>query len=111
LPIVKHPYAKLLSEEHRRYPAVIGKTLILQDKVTVTTEAPLKIQVVPEEQTLKTQAAEIQLRYATSKRKAEMQQTIRFLNPKVTPENILHLKDVVRIASNRGTKRFILTQD
>ena len=111
LPIVKHPYAELLSEERRRYPADIGKALSLEDKINVKTEAPFKIDTVPEEQTLKTEVAEIQLRYTQSKRKAEMNQTIRFLTPNVKPEDILHLKDVVRIASNRGPKRFILTQD
>ena len=111
LPIVKHPYAELLSEERRRYPADIGKALSLEDKVSVKTEAPFRINTVPEEQTLKTEVAEIQLRYTQSKRKAEMNQTIRFLTPNVKPEDILHLKDVVRIASNRGPKRFILTQD
>ncbi|MYB01608.1 DUF3857 domain-containing protein [Candidatus Poribacteria bacterium] len=110
LPLVKHPYAELLSEERRMYPAAIGKALTLEDKITVSTEAPFKIDIVPEEQTLKTEVAEIQLRYSKSKRKAEMHQTIRFLTPRVTPDYILHLKDVVRIASNRGTKRFILTQ-
>ncbi len=111
LPLVKHPYAELLSEERRMYPAAIGKALTLEDKITVSTEAPFKIEIVPEEQTLKTDVAEIQLRYAKSKRKAEMHQTIRFLIPRVTPDYILHLKDVVRIASNRGTKRFILIQE
>ena len=111
LPIVKHPYAELLSEERRRYPAAIGKALSLEDKVSVKTEAPFRINTVPEEQTLKTEVAEIQLRYTQSKRKAEMNQTIRFLTPNVKPEDILHLKDVVRIASNRGPKRFILTQE
>ena len=111
LPIVKHPYAELLSEERRTYPAVIGKALILEDKISVSTEAPYRIDTVPEAQILETEVAEIQIRYAQSKRKAEMHQTIRFLTPRVTPNNIQHLKDVVRIASNRGPKRFILTQD
>ena len=111
LPLVKHPYAELLSEENRMYPAVIGKALTFEDKITVRTEAPFKIDIVPEERTLKTEVAEIQLRYTKSKRKAEMHQTIRFLTPRVTPENILHLKEVVGVASNRGTKRFILTQE
>ena len=111
LPLVRHPYAELLSEERRMYPAAIGKALTLEDKITVSTEAPFKIDIVPEENALKTDVAEIQLRYSKSKRKAEMHQTIRFLTPRVTPDNILHLKDVVRIASNRGTKRFILMQE
>ena len=111
LPLVKHPYAELLSEERRMYPAAIGKALTLEDKITVRTEAPFNIDIVPEEQALKTEVADIQLRYTKSKRKAEMHQTIRFLTPRVTPEHILHLKDIVRIASNRGTKRFMLTQE
>ena len=111
LPLVKHPYAELLSEERRRYPAAIGKALSLEDKVSVSTEAPFRIDTVPQEQTLKTEVAEIQLRYTQSKRKAEMNQTIRFLTPNVKPDDILYLKDVVRIASNRGPKRFILTQE
>ncbi len=110
LPIVKHPYAELLSEERRMYPAVIGKALTLEDKISVSTDAPFRIDTVPEEQTLETEVAEIQIRYSHSKRKAEMHQTIRFLAPRVTPEDIYPLKDVVRIASNRGPKRFILTQ-
>ncbi|MYC75844.1 DUF3857 domain-containing protein [Candidatus Poribacteria bacterium] len=110
LPIVKHPYAELLSEERRVYPAVIGKALTLEDKINVSTEAPFRISTVPEEQTLETEVADIQIRYSQSKRKAEMHQTIRFLTPRVTPDNIYDLKDVVRIASNRGPKRFILTQ-
>ena len=111
LPIVKHPYAELLSEERRMYPAVIGKALTLEDKISVSTDAPFRIDTVPEDQTLETEIAEIQIRYAQSKRKAEMHQIIRFLTPRVTPDNIYHLKDVVRIASNRGPKRFILTQN
>jgi hypothetical protein len=92
------------------YPAVIGKALSLEDKVTVSTEGPFRIDTVPEEQTLKTEVAELQLRYTQSKRKAEMHQIVRFLTATVTPSNIEHLKEIVRAASNRGTKRFILTQ-
>ena len=110
LPIVKHPYAELLSEEGRMYSAVIGKALSLEDKVSVSAEGPFRIDTVPEEQTLKNEVAEIQLSYSQSKRKAEMHQSVRFLTPTVTPSNIEHLKEIVRAASNRGTKRFILTQ-
>ena len=110
LPLAKHPYAELLSEERRMYPTVIGKALSLEDKVTVSTEGPFRIDTVPEEQTLKTEVAELQLRYTQSKRKAEMHQIVRFLTPTITPSNIEHLKEIVRAASNRGTKRFILTQ-
>ena len=110
LPLAKHPYAELLSEENRMYSAVIGKALSLEDKVSVSTETPFRIDTVPEEQTLKNEIAEIQLRYTQSKRKAEMHQIVRFLSPTVTPGDIEHLKEIVRAASNRGTKRFILTQ-
>lgn len=110
LPIVKHPYAELLSEESRMYSAIIGKALSLEDKVSVSTEAPFRIDTVPEEQTLKNEIAEIQLRYTQSKRKAEMHQIVRFLTPIVKSNTIEHLKEIVRAASNRGTKRFILTQ-
>ena len=82
LPLVKHPYAELLSEERRMYPAAIGKALTLEDKITVSTEAPFKIDIVPEEKTLNTEVAEIQLRYAKSKRKAEMHQINPFPDPK-----------------------------
>lgn len=110
LPIVKHPYAELLSEESRMYSAIIGKALSLEDKVSVSTETPFRIDTVPEEQTLKNEIAEIQLRYTQSKRKAEMHQIVRFLTPVVKSNTIEHLKEIVRAASNRGTKRFILTQ-
>ncbi len=110
LPLAKHPYEELLSEENRMHPVVIGKALALEDKVNVSTEAPFRIDTLPEEQTLNNEVADIQLRYTRSKRKAEMHQIVRFLTPTVTPRDIGHLKAVVRVASNRGTKRFILTQ-
>lgn len=108
LPLVKHPYAELLSEEQRTHPAVIGKALVFEDKVGVHADAPFVIDTLPEAQTLKTDVAEIELAYTHSKRKAEMRQTISFYTPRVEPNQILQLKDVVRIASNRGPKRLIL---
>ena len=108
LPLVQHPYAELLSEEHRTHPAVIGKALIFDDKVSVHADAPFVIDTVPEAQTLRTDVAAIELAYTHSKRKAEMRQTVSFYTPRVEPSQIMHLKDVVRIASNRGPKRFIL---
>lgn len=108
LPLVQHPYAELLSEEHRTHPAVIGKALIFEDKVSVHADAPFVIDTVPEAQTLRTDVAAIELAYTHSKRKAEMRQTVSFYTPRVEPSQIMHLKDVVRIASNRGPKRFIL---
>lgn len=111
LPLAKHPYAELLSEELRTHPTVIGKALSFEDEVIVQADAPFIIDIVPQEQTLKTEVAEIHLTYTQSKRKAEMHQTVRFLTPTVEPSKIYHLKDVVRVASNRGSKRFILRQD
>lgn len=108
LPLVQHPYAELLSEEHRTHPAVIGKALIFEDKVSVHADAPFVIDTVPDAQTLRTDVAAIELAYTHSKRKAEMRQTVSFYTPRVEPSQIMHLKDVVRIASNRGPKRFIL---
>ncbi len=108
LPLVQHPYAELLSEEHRTHPAVIGKALIFEDKVGVHADAPFVIDTVPDAQTLRTDVAAIELAYTHSKRKAEMRQTVSFYTPRVEPSQIMHLKDVVRIASNRGPKRFIL---
>lgn len=111
LPLAKHPYAELLSEEQRTHSAVIGKAVSFEDKISVHTDAPFRIDTVPDVQTLKNEVAEIQLSYTQSKRKAEMRQTVRFLMPTVEPSKIDHLKDVVRVASNRGPKRFILRQD
>ena len=111
LPIVKHPYAELLSEERRRYPAVIGKALTLEDKISVKTESPFRVETVPDAQTVQTEVAEIRLEYSKSKRKAELHQVIRLLTPIVPPEKIEQLRDVVRIASNRGPKRFILIRE
>ncbi len=108
LPLVKHPYAELLSEEQRTHPAVIGKALIFEDKVSVHADAPFVIDTVPEAQTLETDVAAIELAYTHAKRKAQMRQTVSFYTPRVEPSHIMHLKDVVRIASNRGPKRFIL---
>ena len=108
LPLVKHPYAELLSEEQRTHPAVIGKALIFEDKVSVHADAPFVIDTVPEAQTLETDVAAIELAYTHAKRKAQMRQTVSFYTPRVEPSHIRHLKDVVRIASNRGPKRFIL---
>ena len=110
LPVVKHPYAELLSEDRRMYAAVIGKALSLEDKVSVKVAAPFGVEMVPEAQHLETAVADIDIRYSMSKRKAEMDKVVRFLVPRVLPADIGSLKDVVRIASNRGPKRFILTQ-
>lgn len=110
LPVVNHPYAKLLRDDERSHPAVIGKALTFEDKITVDVEAPYAIKMVPLENKLQTDVAEIQLEYKKSERKAEMKQVVRFHVPKVEATKIGHLKDVVRIASSNSTKRFILTR-
>ncbi len=111
LPVVEHPYAKLLAEEERAHPVVLGKALTFEDKITVDVEAPFAILTVPESKKLQTDVAEIQLDYTKSKQKAEMKQTIRLHAPTVEVNKILHLTDVVRIASSQSTKRFILIQN
>ncbi len=110
LPVVKHPYAELLREEERSHPAVLGKNLTFEDEITVEIAAPFVIKVVPEPQKLKTDVAEIQLDYKQSAQKAEMKQMIRFHAPTVEAREISQLTDIVRLASSRSTKRFILTQ-
>lgn len=111
LPVVNHPYAKLLRDDERDHPAVLGQTLTYEDIITVDVEAPYEIKMVPQEQKLQTDVAEIQLEYKMSKHKAEMEQVVRFHAPKVEATKIGHLKDVVRIASSNSTKRFILTKN
>ncbi len=111
LPVVKHPYAILLSEEEREHPVLIGKSLTLEDNITVDVEAPFKIDAVPESKKQKTGVAEIELNFNKSRRKAEMKQTIRFHAPSVKAEHVTQLTDIVRLASSRSTKRIILTQN
>ena len=110
LPVVKHPYAELLREEERDHPAVLGKNLTFEDEITVEIAAPFAMKVVPEPQKLQTDVAEIQLDYKQSAQKAEMKQMIRFHAPTVEAPKIRQLTDIVRLASSRSTKRFILTQ-
>ena len=111
LPVVKHPYAILLSEEDREHPVLIGKSLTLEDNITVDVEAPFKIDAVPEAKKQKTDVAEIELNFNKSRQKAEMKQTIRFHAPSVKAEQVTQLTDIVRLASSRSTKRIILTQN
>lgn len=111
LPIVKHPYAILLSEEDREHPVLIGKSLTLEDNITVDVEAPFKIDAVPEAKKQKTGIAEIELNFNKSRQKAEMKQTIRFHAPSVKAAQVTQLTDIVRLASSRSTKRIILTQN
>lgn len=110
LPVAKHPYAELLQEENRIHPAVLGKTLTLEDNISVETEAPFIVKMVPDEKNLQTEIADLQLHYTKSGQKAEMKQLVRFHSPTVKAENVSQLMDVVSIAANPSTKRFILTQ-
>lgn len=110
LPVVSHPYAKLLREEERDHPAVLGKSLTYEDHITVEVEAPYRVSMIPQGNRLKTEVAEIQLDYKKSNKKAEMKQIVRFNVPTVDTTKIEDLKAVVRIASSKSTKRFILTQ-
>ncbi|MDE0483555.1 MAG: DUF3857 and transglutaminase domain-containing protein [Candidatus Poribacteria bacterium] len=110
LPVIEYPYAELLREEERDHPAVLGKALTFEDQITVDAETPFVIEVVPEPQKLQTDVAEIHLDYTKSGQKAKMKQAIRFHAPKVEATQISNLTSVVRIASSRSTKRFILTQ-
>ncbi len=110
IPVVKHPYAKLLREGARDHPAVIGKALTFEDNITVNVETPFVINMVPVATKLQTDIADIQLSYKKAGRKAEMKQNVRFHAPTVEATKFKHLSDVVRIASSQSTKRFILTQ-
>ncbi len=110
LPIVEHPYAELLREDERDHPAVLGKAFTFEDQITVDSEAPFVVDMVPEPQKLQTDVAEIYVDYTKSGQKAKMKQTIRFHAPKVEVSQISNLTNVVRIASSQSTKRFILIQ-
>ena len=114
LPVVKHPYAVLLSEENREHPVLIGKSLTLEDDITVDVDAPFTIDAVPESKKQKTDVAAINIKWQLdlnrSRQKAEMKQTIRFHAPLVKANQVTQLTDIVRIASSRSTKRIILTQ-
>ncbi len=110
LPVVNHPYAKLLRDEERDHPAVIGKALTFEDNITVDVEAPFAMKMVPAEHELKTDVAEIHIDYKKSGRKAEMKQTVRFHVPTVEATKFKPLRDVVNLASSQSTKRFILVK-
>ena len=111
LPVVRNPYAKLLRDEDRDHPAVLGKALTFENHTTVDVEAPYNISLIPQDNKLQTDVAEIQLGYKKSKKKADMKQIVRFNVPTVDATQIEQLTDVVRIASSKSTKRFILTQE
>ena len=115
LPIVKHPYTILLSEKEREHPVLIGKSLTLEDNITVDVEAPFTIETVPSSKKQKTDVAAIDIKWQLnskgSRQKAEKRQTIHFHAPLVKANQFTQLADIIRIASSRSTKRIILTQN
>ena len=110
LPLVKHPYAALLSEENRTHPVVLGKAITFEDEVTVNLSSLFSVDSVPEDREIRNRVGSIRLEYTKSKRKMVMKQTLRFHRPTVPVNDILDLKALVRQASNKGTKRVLLIQ-
>ena len=110
LPLVKHPYATLLSEENRTYPVALGKAVTFVDEVTVNLSSLFVVDSVPEAREIENRVGSIQLKYTKSKRKMMMKQTLRFHRPAVPVDEVLDLKALVRQASNKGTKRVLLIQ-
>ena len=110
LPLAKHPYAALLSEENRTHPVVLGKAITFVDEVTVNLSSLFSVDSVPEDREIHNRVGSIQLEYTKSKRKMVMKQTLRFHRPTVPVNEILDLKALVRQASNKGTKRVLLIQ-
>ena len=110
LPLVKHPYAALLSEENRTHPVVLGKAITFVDEVIVNLPSLFSVDSVPEDREIHNRVGSIQLKYTKSKRKMVMKQTLRFHHPTVPVNGILDLKALVRQAANKGTKRVLLIQ-
>ena len=110
LPLVKHPYAALLSEEDRTHPVVLGKAITFVDEVIVNLPSLFAVDSVPEDREIHNGVGSIQLKYTKSKRKMVMKQTLRFHRPTVHVDEIFDLKALVRQASNKGTKRVLLVQ-
>ena len=110
LPLVKHPYAALLSEDDRMHPVVLGKAITFEDEVIVNLSSLFSVDSVPEDREIHNGVGSIQLKYTKSKRKMAMKQTLRFHRPTVHVSEIFDLKALVRQASNKGTKRVLLVQ-
>ena len=110
LPLVKHPYAALLSEESRTHPVALSKAVTFIDEVAVNLSSQFSIDSVPEDREIHNGVGFIELKYTKSKRKMVMKQTLRFHRPTVLVDEILDLKALVRQASNKGTKRVLLIQ-
>ena len=110
LPLVKHPYATLLSEESRVHPVRIGKALTFENKVNVSLPSSFSVDAVPEDHEIDNGVGSIKLKYTKSNRKMVMKQTVRFETPTVNTAQVAPLKELVRLASNPGTKRMMLIQ-
>ena len=110
LPLVKHPYAALLSEEDRTHLVVLGKAITFEDEVIVNLSSLFAVDSVPEDREIHNGVGSIQLKYTKSKRKMVTKQTLRFHRPTVHVDEIFDLKALVRQASNKGTKRVLLVQ-
>ena len=110
LPIAKHPYAALLSEEGRTHPVALGKTVVFEDEVSVNLPAGFVIDVVPEDLKIENDVGAVQFQYTGSKRKMATRQVVRFDMPTVGLEAIDSLKTLVRQASNKGATRVTLTR-
>lgn len=110
LPLVKHPYATLLSEESRVHPVRIGKALTFENEVNVSLPSSFSVDAVPEDHEIDNGVGSIKLKYTKSNRKMVMKQTVRFETPTVNTAQVAPLKELVRLASNPGTKRMMLIQ-
>lgn len=110
LPLVKNPYESLLGEERRTYPVVIGRTLTLEDEVTVNLASPFVGDSVPENRVFHNSIGSVEINYTKSKRKLSMNQILRLQKPKVEVDQVPALKELVRLASNKGTKYLVLVQ-
>ena len=110
LPLVKHPYAALLSEENRTHPVALGKAVTFADEVSVNLSSLFSVDSVPEDREIHNRVGSIELKYTKSKRKMVMKQTLRFHRPTVSVNEIHDLKALVRQASNKGTKRVLLIE-
>lgn len=108
LPVVKHPYESLLSEQKRAYPVVLGKALTLEDEITVNLASQFVGDSIPENRELHNSIGSVQINYTKSKRKLTMKQILRLQQPRVEVDQVPALKELVRLASNKGTKHMVL---
>ena len=110
LPVVKHPYESLLSEQSRTYPVILGRTLTLEDDITVSLASQFVGDSVPENRELHNSVGSVQINYSKSKRKLSMKQILRLQHPRVEVNQVPALKGLLRHASNKGTKHMVLVQ-